>query len=490
MPRVLSPFRLASFARVVVAATALAGLADGAAAQRPAPSTAPTKVPTTADAEAATAARLRQDIAYLASDALEGRLTGSAGADSAAAFIARRFAALRLRPVVVSDDDAARCATMRVSLAPRPHGPAAGAHGTAYPPCASYLQRFTARSAALAHAGQLGDLAAQNVVALVEGMDPALRGQVVVVGAHYDHLGRETMFAADPKAGREIHNGADDNASGTAAVLELARRLQARPARRSVLFVAFSGEELGLLGSAHFVNHSPVPVDSMAAMLNFDMVGRMRADSVIVYGVATARELPGILDSANAAGPRLTVRGVGDGTGPSDHSSFYLQGLPVLHFFTDLHPDYHAATDDVERINAPGTARVVALAEGVLRRVADRPARLTFQRASTSQRMAGPDASGRPRPYLGSVPDMAGDERVQGLRLQGVTPDSPADKAGLKAGDVVVELDGKPVTDLYSYTDALYARAPGDVIAVTVLRGGPAGAERVTTRVTLGRRGE
>jgi len=491
MPRVLSLFRAAPVARAAVAAAALAAVAGCATAQRSAAIT----TAATADTEAATAARLRQDIAYLASDALEGRFTGSAGADSAAAFIARRFAALRLRPVVVSDDEPARCATMRVSLAPRPaapraHGPAAGDHGAAYPPCASYVQRFTARSAALAHAGRPGDLAAQNVIALVEGTDPALRGQVVVVGAHYDHLGRETAFATDPKAGPEIHNGADDNASGTAAVLELARRLQARPARRSVLFVAFSGEELGLLGSAHFVAHSPVPVDSMAAMLNFDMVGRMRADSVIVYGVATAAELPGILDSANTAGPRLTVRGVGDGTGPSDHSSFYLRSMPVLHFFTDLHPDYHAATDDVERINAPGAARVVALAEGVLRRVADRPARLTFQRAPTTQRMAGPEASGRPRPYLGSVPDMAGDERVQGLRLQGVTQDSPADRAGLKAGDLVVELDGKPVTDLYTYTDALYARAPGDVIAVTVLRGGPAGAERVTTRVTLGRRGE
>jgi membrane-associated protease RseP (regulator of RpoE activity) len=229
----------------------------------------------------------------------------------------------------------------------------------------------------------------------------------------------------------------------------------------------------------------------MVAMLNFDMVGRLQPnDRLLVYGTATASELPALLDSANAAGPRLAVRGVGDGTGPSDHSSFYLAGMPVLHFFTDQHPDYHAATDDADKINAPGTARVVALAEGVLRRVADRPARLTFTRAPVTQRMAEGTPDGRPRPYLGSVPDMGGDDAVKGLRLQGVTPGSPADRAGLKAGDVVVELDGKPVTDLYTYTDALYARAPGDTIPVTVLRAGADGTPaRVRAQVTLGKRG-
>ena len=478
MPRVLSLPRALRFA---AAAAALAASVTPAAAQRARGAAARANAaPDTATA--AVAERLRGDIAYLASDALEGRFTGSPGADTAAAFIARRFAALRLRPVVVGEDDAARCAGTRVSVAGRDAYPA-------YPPCAGYLQRFTARSAALAHSGRLGDLEAANVVALVEGTDPALRGQVVVVGAHYDHLGRETTFAADPKAGRVIHNGADDNASGTAAVLELARRLQARPPRRSVLFVAFSGEELGILGSSHFVDHSPVPADSVAAMLNFDMVGRLRDDKVIVYGTGTAAELPALLDSANAAGPRLAVRPVADGVGPSDHSAFYLKRVPVLHFFTDVHPDYHAATDDVEKVNAPGTARVVALAEGVLRRVADRPDRLAFRETPSTQRMAGPSADGRPRPYFGSVPDMAGDDAVKGLRLQGVTPGSPADKAGLKAGDVVVELDGRPVTDLYTYTDALYARAPGDVITVVALRGAAA-PERVTVRVTLSRRGE
>jgi hypothetical protein len=518
MPRVASPPPARRRApRAGALAAALAALAAGAAlpaapagAQpargRPAPRAQARAPRAGADTGAAgTAARLLADVTYLAGDALEGRLTGSPGADSAAAFIARRFAGLRLRPVVVTEDDAARCAPMRVSAGParvaagaRAYGPAHALHGPAagdeaaaadagrFPRCASFFQRFPARPAA--HGGAAAAaLPAQNVVALVEGTDPALRGQVVVVGAHYDHLGRESTFAADPKAGRAIRNGADDNASGTAAVMELARRLAARPARRSVLFVAFSAEELGVLGSSHFVAHSPVPVDSMAAMLNFDMVGRLRDDRLIVYGTGTAAEWPAVVDSANAAGPRLAVRPVADGVGPSDHSVFYFKRVPVLHFFTDVHPDYHAATDDVDKFNAPGASRVVALAEGVLRRAADRPERLTFRETPGTARMsAGPGPDGRPRPYFGSVPDMAGDPSVEGLRLQGVTPGSPADRAGLREGDVVVELGGAAVTDLETYTAALYAHAPGDTVTVVVRRG----AERVTTRATLGRRGE
>ncbi|MGZ8492489.1 MAG: M20/M25/M40 family metallo-hydrolase [Gemmatirosa sp.] len=438
--------------------------------------------------------RLRRDIAHLADDRLEGRFTGTPGNDSAAAYVARRFASLRLKPVV--QDEGRACAGQRVTLGPErtPGGPAAGdvvGHDAATQPCLGFLQRFQARSVALAHAGRGEALPTQNVVAEIPGTDPALRGQVVVLGAHYDHLGREKTFSTDQKAGDAIRNGADDNASGTAAVMELARRFAERPARRTILVVAFSGEELGLLGSQHFVEHSPVPVDSMAAMLNFDMVGRLTDDKLLVFGTATATELPALLDSANAAGPALTVKGIGDGFGPSDHSSFYGKNIPVLHFFTDQHGDYHAATDDAARINVPGTARVVDLAYGVARRIADRPTRLTFQRAPTTQRMAGPQSSAGPRAWLGSVPDMSSDG-AQGLRVQGVTPGSPADKAGLRAGDLVVELGGTPVTDLYTYTDALYAHKPGDTISIVVLRATTAGAppDRVTVSVTLGQRGQ
>jgi hypothetical protein len=390
-------------------------------------------------------ARVRSDIEYLASDALEGRGTGTPGNDSAAAFAARRYARLGLRPL-----------------------------------SAGYLQPFQARSAMLAHAGALASVQTQNVVALLPGSDPTLRGQTIVVGAHIDHLGRSTSGALDPEARDAIRNGADDNASGTAAVLELARLLAARPTRRSVLFVNFSGEELGLLGSQYFVDHSPVPIDSIVAMLNFDMVGRMRSDSLLVYGVATARELPSLLDSANAR-TGLSVRSLGDGQGPSDHSSFFARNIPVLHFFTNLHDDYHRATDDAGRINAAGEARVIALAEGVIREIDARDARLTFVRAAAPAPMASRTGS---NVYLGSIPDMSAPD-IKGLRLSGVRAGSPADSAGLKAGDIVVELGGKGVTDLQTYSDALYAHKPGDEVELVVIRQN----QRVTVRVRLGKRG-
>jgi hypothetical protein len=261
--------------------------------------------------------------------------------------------------------------------------------------------------------------------------------------------------------------------------------LAAAPARRSVLVVAFSGEEEGTLGSQYFVDHPTLPLDSVVAMLNFDMVGRLRDDRLLVYGVGTATELPALLDSANASGPRLAIKTLPDGVGPSDHAPFYLKDLPVLHFFTDQHPDYHAATDDVERINAGGEARVVDLAYRVARAIGDRPARLTFTRTATTQRMASDPTAG-PRPYFGSIPDMG--SNAGGMRLSGVTPGSPADNAGVKPGDVVVQFGDKPVTDLYSYTDALNAHKPGDVVAVVVKRG--PNAEPVTLTVTLGKRGE
>lgn len=394
----------------------------------------------------ADSARIRADIEYLASDALEGRGTGAAGNDTAAAFVARRYRSLGLR-----------------AMSP------------------GYLQPFTARPSMNAHTGANAQYPTQNVVAYLEGTDRALRGQIVVIGAHIDHLGRSAVSALDPEARDAIRNGADDNASGTAAVLELARLFAANPPRRSVIFANFSGEELGLLGSQYFVEHSPVRIDSVVAMLNFDMVGRLRGDSLIVYGVATARELPALLDSANT-GFGLRVHGIGDGFGSSDHSSFFARGLPVLHFFTNIHDDYHRASDDASKINAAGAAKVVTLAERIVRRIDARSSRLTFVRAAPA---AVAQRGGRSQVYLGSIPDMAAGD-TPGLRLTGVRAGSPADSAGLKAGDVVVELAGKPVTDLQSYSDALYANKPGDEITVVVVRNG----QRLTVKTKLGRRGQ
>lgn len=401
---------------------------------------------------------LRADISYLASDKLEGRETGTPGNDSAAAYIARRFAALGLKP-----------------LEP------------------GYLQHFVARPVPM-HGVKAQSLPTENVVAMLPGSDPSRAGEYVVIGAHFDHLGHSTEGALDPDQRNAVRKGADDNASGTAAVLELARLFASEPTRRSLVFITFSGEELGLLGSAYYVEHSPVPLDSALAMVNFDMVGRLRDDKLIVYGVATARELPAILDSANAAPSDgdgsddarspwhapLRLTALGDGFGPSDHSSFYARNIPVLHFFTDLHDDYHRATDVVSKINAPGEAHVVDLAARVVRSIANRPGRLTFIRTAAPTPTIAREGSDV---YLGSIPDMSASDGA-GLRLTGVRAGSPAEQAGLAAGDIVVDFGGRAVTNLYDYSDALYSHRPGDVVTVTVLRKG----ERKQFLVKLGKR--
>lgn len=387
---------------------------------------------------------IRRDIDYLASERLAGRLTGTAGNDSAAAYIARRYTALGLEP---------------------------GAP--------SYQQHFVARPAS--HAGPGPSLATQNVVGILPGSDRALRGEYVIIGAHFDHLGTSTDGALDPDAKNAVRRGADDNASGTAAVLELARIFAAKPARRSIIFANFTGEEQGILGSTYFTEHLPVAVDSVDAMLNFDMVGRLKDNKLIVYGVGTAAELSAIVDSANRRDP-FALSKQPDGFGPSDHSAFYAKKIPVLHFFTDLHDDYHRASDLPDRINGAGEARVVALAERVARDVADRPSRLTYAfiaaKASTASREGSTDV------YLGSIPDMASSDSP-GLKLTGVRAGSPADLAGIKAGDIIVEFGGTTVKDLYEYSDALYAHKPGDVVKIVVMRDG----KRVTVAVTLGKRG-
>ncbi|MGQ0646330.1 MAG: M20/M25/M40 family metallo-hydrolase [Gemmatimonadaceae bacterium] len=411
-------------------------------------------VPATPDS-----ALLSRDVAWLADDARDGRAAGTAGNDSARAYLVRRLELLGVDPLIPQADCPGPCPL-------------------------SFVQLFDARMSGAERHGLPPSLPTGNVVGLIPGRDPALRGQLVVLGAHFDHLGRRSFGSRDTAQPNAIHNGADDNASGVAAVLELARLLRRNPPRRSVAILAFSAEELGTLGSEYLVGHPPFPLDSVQAMLNFDMVGRLRDDKLIVYGTATATELPAILSGANSA-PSLKLHAVGDGEGPSDHAAFYHKGLPVLHFFTDLHDDYHRTTDDFDRVNVAGMRRVVAFAERVTRELADRPARLTFvrtpvtaTRTGASPRSAGPQAS------MGTVPDM-GAADVPGLRLSGVSPGSPAEKAGLKPGDVVVELAGKAVTDLQSYSDALYSNKPGDQITVIALRG----AERLTFNVTLGSRG-
>jgi hypothetical protein len=328
---------------------------------------------------------------------------------------------------------------------------------------------------------------ARNVVALLPGANPLLRDEYIIVGAHYDHLGYggEGSLAPDETA---VHNGADDNASGTAALLDIARRLVAEPRLdRSVLFIAFTGEERGLLGSAFFVREPTIDLQGTVAMLNLDMVGRVVDDALTVLGVGTAAEWEEIVDRANAdMSAPLRIGKSRDGYGPSDHSSFYGAGIPVLHFLSNLHEDYHRPSDDWEKINVDGLERVSELTARITIRLASGGANavaLTPIQQAPPQRAApaaSSSASSGYGPYLGTVPDMT--PRDFGLRLTGVREGSPAAAAGLRPGDVVVEFDGKPITDIYAYTYALQARAPGDEVVIVVERDG----ERVSVTATLG----
>ena len=328
---------------------------------------------------------------------------------------------------------------------------------------------------------------ARNVVALLPGSDPELRDEYVIVGAHYDHLGFGGEGSLAPDS-RDVHNGADDNASGTAAVIEIARALAVGPRPdRSVLFMTFTGEERGLWGSQYWVMDPTLDISGAVAMLNLDMIGRMTEDNVTIFGFGTAEEWDEIVDMASAdMSLPLEIARAPDGYGASDHQSFYLEGIPVLHFFTNTHADYHRPSDDWQRINLDGVHRVAELTALVTGRLAAGGAQTVYMTALKQDQPSAPagssSSSGYGDAYLGSIPDMT--PRDFGLRLNGVREGSPAEKGGLRAGDVVVEFDGKAVGDIYAYTYALQATKPDDVVEIVVERGG----ERVTLTVTMGRR--
>ena len=379
--------------------------------------------------------RQRADEQYLAADARDGRGVGTKGLRDAGAYIAAAFRRAGLRP--------------------------GGDSGT-------YFQRFAipADAPAVLHT-TLGGTPVRNVVGYVPGTSPALAGQVVLIGAHYDHLGLGGEGSLDPDSNGRVHNGADDNASGTTALLELARRLGAAKPARSIVLVAFTGEELGDLGSDYYVKHSPHgPIDSVYVMLNMDMVGRMKNDRLLVLGAATATEFPALLDSLNGTPPQFDLSASGDGWGPSDHASFYAAHRPVLHFFTDLHEDYHRTTDDWQKIDFPDLARVTTFVQRVALALANRPGALTFVNAPPPQVSTTGGGYGA---YLGTIPDMSGSPG--GVRITGVRAASPAEHAGLVGGDIITAIGEKVVANLYDMTDALRAHQAGDSVVIVVKRG-------------------
>jgi len=321
----------------------------------------------------------------------------------------------------------------------------------------------------------------RNVLGYVPPAGATGGEEIIVIGGHYDHLGLGHRFSTAPEARGQIHNGADDNASGTAGVIELARLFAANRERltRGVLFVSFAGEELGLLGSTYYVNHPFRPLEKTVAMLNLDMIGRLN-DTLYVGGAGTSPVFRPKLDELGAA-EKLAFSFSFSGNGSSDHTSFLLKEIPSLFFFTGLHADYHKPTDDWEKVDAAGEERVLRIVYGVADYLQSLPERPPFDASAPMDRPMEGAGSGYGA-YFGSVPDFAFEG--PGVRFSDVTRESPAARAGLQAGDVLVAIDGSTIDTLHDFTDALRRRKPGDVISVTVARG----TERIDVSVTLGRR--
>ena len=353
------------------------------------------------------------------------------------------------------------------------------------------------------------EVEAANVVGILDGSDPTLKNEVIVIGAHYDHLGRGGEGSLAAREG-EIHHGADDNASGVAGMLELARlfRSQESRPRRTIVFMAFSGEEEGLLGSNYYVNHPIMPLANTVAMINMDMIGRMKENKLIVGGVGTASGWRTMIEAQNlvqsmtvtakagtasqskgfpmvvAANGRAIVTSDAakqfqltlneDGFGPSDHSSFYAKQIPVLFFWTGTHEDYHKPSDTADKINYEDEARILSLVWRVVHDIDSNDKRpgYTVAKSESTGRSTGF------RVYLGTIPNYA--DSSDGLLLDGVRDDSPASKAGIKAGDKIVKLAGREVHNVYDYTYALGEMKAGQEYEVELLRGG----ERLKLKIT------
>jgi len=355
------------------------------------------------------------------------------------------------------------------------------------------------------------EVEAANVVGIVNGFDPVLKNEFIVIGAHYDHLGRGGEGSLAPREG-DIHHGADDNASGTAGLLELARIFassQSPRPRRTIVFIAFSGEEEGLLGSSYYVNHPLRPLENTVAMINMDMIGRMKNNKLIVGGVGTAHGWRDLIAAGNPADSPIVVAELAnptrvpgkvtletgpngqvssamvhtqgfdltlneDGYGPSDHSSFYAKKVPVLFLWTGTHEDYHKPSDTADKINYEDEAHILSFVERIIRSIDAKDARPVYTVAKS-------ESQGRTmgfRVYLGTIPNYA--DSGDGLLLDGVRDDSPAAKAGIKAGDRIVKLADRDVHNVYDYTYALGEMKAGQEYEVELIRG----TERLKLKIT------
>lgn len=372
---------------------------------------------------------LQTDINYLAADSLQGRAIGSLGEVAAANYLSDRFAQIGVDPK--------------------------GTDG--------YFQEFTVSKPSNPHEEAVfgtGDdgITGRNVIGYIDHQAE----KTIVIGAHFDHLGYGSAGSLH-RGDSAIHNGADDNASGTAALLALAELLKTKPYQSNFLFIGFSGEENGLWGSNYFVKNPTIQLDSVNYMINMDMVGRMNQEKTLaINGIGTSPSFSDALDRINTDSLKLVTSE--SGVGPSDHTSFYLQDLPVLHFFTGQHEDYHRPSDDPDKINYSGLLLVVRYIERLIGEL-DSEDRLAFTKTQDSS-----EESPRFTVTLGVVPDYLFDGK--GMRIDGVSEGKPAQVAGLKKGDIVLKLGDSTIVDMMSYMRTLGTFQPGQETQVIVSREG------------------
>ena len=371
--------------------------------------------------------KIKEDVSFLADDKLEGRQTGTPGELKAAEYIQNRFKDLGLTEK--------------------------GTNG--------FYQDFTFKPKTSPHdeikftENADGTITGRNVIGFLDNKAT----NTVVIGAHFDHLG----YGGDGSLHRgekEIHNGADDNASGVAVMLNLISKLKEKNTNNNYLFMAFSGEEMGLLGSNYFVKNPTIDTKAVSYMINMDMVGRLKDSALAVYGTGTSPIFKQVLKSHNDNFKLIQKE---SGVGPSDHTSFYLGDMPVLHFFTGQHGDYHKPSDDTETLNYEGMELVSNYIFNIISDLNDN-GKLAFRKTKSEKEQV------RFKVGLGVIPDYMYDGK--GMRVDGVSEDKPAQKAGLKKGDIVIQLGDKKVTDMMSYMKALSVFKKGDKTTVIVTRKG------------------
>ncbi len=373
--------------------------------------------------------KIKQDVSFLADDKLEGRQTGTPGELKAAEYIKDRFENLGLKPK--------------------------GTNG--------FYQSFTFKPKTNPHEevkfteNADGTITGKNVVAFIDNKAK----NTVIIGAHFDHLGYGGDGSLYRDSIKAIHNGADDNASGVAVMLNLASKLKNTNTNNNYLFIAFSGEEMGLLGSNYFVKNPTIDTKAVSYMINMDMVGRLKDSALAVYGTGTSPIFKQTLKSHNNNFKLIQKE---SGVGPSDHTSFYLADIPVLHFFTGQHEDYHKPSDDTETLNYDGMATISNYIFNVISDLNDN-GKLAFRKTKNES-----EETPRFKVGLGVIPDYMYDGK--GMRVDGVSEGKPAVAAGIKKGDIVIELGGNKITDMLSYMKALSVFKKGDKTTVVLNRNG------------------